>query len=76
MEKHGTVYDVEMQTTRDSLEKRARFYQSAIDRNELDKGSLYAAITTIMAMGSLFMRSNPDSKRQIDSMRMVHMSSF
>lgn len=38
---NGTVYDVEMQTARDSLEKRARFYQSAIDRNELDKGSLY-----------------------------------
>jgi len=38
----GTVYAVEMQTSRKhALEKRVRFYQGSIDRNELLKGHAY-----------------------------------
>ena len=38
----GTVFNVEMQTTsHGDLSKRARFYQSAIDRDELPKGADY-----------------------------------
>ena len=38
----GTVFNVEMQSTNHGdLSKRARFYQSAIDRDELPKGADY-----------------------------------
>lgn len=38
----GVVYDIEMQTeTRPELPKRSRYYQSAIDINNLDKGDDY-----------------------------------
>ncbi len=42
----GTVYDVEMQTVRnDNLPRRARFYQSAIDRKALDKSKDYRSLS-------------------------------
>ena len=38
----GTVFNVEMQSTKDDdLPRRVRFYQSAIDRSELSKGTHY-----------------------------------
>jgi len=42
----GTVYAVEMQTIRKyALEKRVRFYQGSIDRNELLKGHAYSKLS-------------------------------
>lgn len=41
----GTLYNIEMQTTdRDSLERRIRYYQSAMDRNALEKGVHYSEL--------------------------------
>lgn len=41
----GTVYNVEMQTAKnDDLPRRARFYQSAIDRKALDKNASYRTL--------------------------------
>ena len=42
----GTVYAIEMQTIRKlALEKRVRFYQGSIDRNELLKGRSYGELS-------------------------------
>jgi len=42
----GTVYAIEMQTIRKcALEKRVRFYQGSIDRNELLKGHSYSKLS-------------------------------
>ena len=42
----GTVFNVEIQAERrDELPKRARFYQSGIDRGELPKGADYANLS-------------------------------
>lgn len=41
----GTLYNIVMQTTnRDSLERRIRYYQSAMDRNSLEKGIHYSEL--------------------------------
>lgn len=38
----GTIYNIEMQAkNNDNFEKRARYYQSSIDRDTLDKGVYY-----------------------------------
>jgi len=42
----GTVYAIEMQTIRKcALEKRVRYYQGSIDRNELLKGHSYSKLS-------------------------------
>ncbi len=42
----GSVFSVEMQATRqDDLPRRARFYQSGIDRSELPKGAGYESLS-------------------------------
>lgn len=42
----GTVFNVEMQAARqDDLARRARFYQSGIDRSELQKGAVYSSLS-------------------------------
>ncbi len=41
----NTVYDIEMQTTRqDDLPKRMRYYQSMLDMHLIDKGALYGEL--------------------------------
>lgn len=40
----GTIYNVEMQNTRDELPRRARYYQSGIDRHTLEKGDGYDSL--------------------------------
>lgn len=45
-DENGTIYNIEMQTVnRDDLLRRARFYQSAIDRNALEKNDNYRKLT-------------------------------
>ena len=40
-DERGTHYDIEMQNTAESLERRSRYYQSGIDRRILEKGADY-----------------------------------
>ncbi|MCR5304473.1 MAG: Rpn family recombination-promoting nuclease/putative transposase [Lachnospiraceae bacterium] len=41
----GTVYEIEMQTTRHwAIPKRSRYYQSMIDLNMLERGNVYDAL--------------------------------
>ena len=42
-DEHGTVYDLEMQTTKHSdLPKRSRYYQGMIDLNLIQRGAKFS----------------------------------
>lgn len=43
-DKNNTHYDIEMQNRNDALERRSRYYQSAIDRRILEKNMSYRAL--------------------------------